>query len=134
MHKAFLNIAAILGILSVMLGAFAAHALKSRLPGDYEDVFQTAVRYQFYHTLALLAVGILFEKFPNARIRWAGYCFITGIVLFCGSLYLMSVLRAANLTGLGRLGIITPFGGAFFIVGWLLILLGVSKKHSSFLP
>jgi uncharacterized membrane protein YgdD (TMEM256/DUF423 family) len=129
MNKNFLSIAAISGCISVALGAFAAHKLKDILSADALNVFQTAVRYQFYHTFALLIVAILYEKFPNKLIKWAGNCFIIGIILFSGSLYGLTILRINDITGFDKIGIITPFGGTFFIVGWLLIFLGVTKKQ-----
>ena len=129
MNKNFLQIAALLGALSVALGAFAAHKLSDLLPADGVTVFETGVRYQFYHTLALLMVAILSEKFPGKAIHRAGNCFIAGIILFSGSLYGLTVLRITETTGLNKLvGILTPVGGLFLIAGWLLLLLGVSKK------
>ncbi|HEX4372348.1 MAG TPA: DUF423 domain-containing protein [Puia sp.] len=129
MNKNFLSIAAISGCISVALGAFAAHKLKDILSADALNVFQTAVRYQFYHTFALLIVAILYEKFPNKLMKWAGNCFIIGIILFSGSLYGLTILRVNDIAGFDKIGIITPFGGTFFIVGWLLIFLGVTKKQ-----
>ncbi len=128
MNKIFLNVAAISGCLCVLLGAFAAHKLKETLPADAVSVFDTGVRYQFYHTFALLFTAILFEKFPNKLMRWSGICFIAGIILFSGSLYALTVLRIYDITGFDKIGIITPFGGTFFIAGWLLIFIGVTKK------
>jgi uncharacterized membrane protein YgdD (TMEM256/DUF423 family) len=131
MNKTFIATAAIFGALSVALGAFAAHKLRDMLPADAVGTFETGVRYQFYHTLALLFVGILYEKFPGKWMRLAGNCFIIGIILFSGSLYALTVLRLAEITGTTRfVGIITPFGGLFFIVGWLLLFVSISKKHN----
>ena len=87
MHKGFLKTAALLGSLSVMLGAFAAHGLKQILLPDELQIFETAVRYQFYHVFALLAVGILYKEFSKKLMQWAGKLFIAGIILFSGSLY-----------------------------------------------
>ena len=128
MHKGFLRTAAVLGVLAVTLGAFGAHGLKKIVPPETLGTFETGVRYQFYHTLALLAIAILFEKFPLRSIRYAGICFITGIVLFSGSLYLLTLLQATNTVGLRGIGAITPIGGVFFIVGWICLFLGVGKK------
>lgn len=128
MNKNFLGVAAISGCLSVALGAFAAHKLKEILTEDALSVFQTGVRYQFYHTFALLAAGILYEKFPNRLINWAGLCFIIGTVLFSGSLYALTVFRIIENVSYDKIGIITPFGGTFLIAGWLLIFLGITKK------
>jgi uncharacterized membrane protein YgdD (TMEM256/DUF423 family) len=131
MHKGFLRTAAVLGVLAVTLGAFGAHGLKKIVPPETLGTFETGVRYQFYHTLALLAIAILFEKFPLRSIRYAGICFITGIVLFSGSLYLLTLLQATNTVGLRGIGAITPIGGVFFIAGWVCLFLGIgSKKHN----
>jgi uncharacterized membrane protein YgdD (TMEM256/DUF423 family) len=128
MNKIFLNFAAISGCLGVALGAFAAHKLRDILSADALSVFQTAVRYQFYHTLALLVVAFLCEKFPNKFMKWAGNCLIIGMILFSGSLYALTLLHVADVTGYDKIGIITPIGGTFLIAGWLLIFLGVTKK------
>ena len=128
MHKGFLRTAALLGLLAVTLGAFGAHGLKKIVPAEAISTFETGVRYQFYHTLALLAIAILFEKFPGKSIQYAGIFFITGIVLFSGSLYALTFLQATNTVGLGGLGIITPIGGLFFIAGWLSLFLGIRNK------
>lgn len=128
MHKGFLRTAAVLGLLAVALGAFGAHGLKKIVPAEAISTFETGVRYQFYHTFALLIIAILFEKFPVKSMRYAGICFITGIVLFSGSLYALTLLQATNTVGLRGIGAITPIGGVFFIVGWLCLFLGVSRK------
>jgi len=128
MNKNFLSIASISGCIAVALGAFAAHKLKDILSPDALNVFQTAVRYQFYHTFALLIVAILYEKFPNKLMKWAGNCFIIGVILFSGSLYALTILRIGDITGFDKIGIITPFGGTFLIAGWLLVFLGVTKR------
>lgn len=131
MHKGFLRTAAVLGLLAVALGAFGAHGLKKIVPAEAISTFETGVRYQFYHTLALLAVAMLFEKFPVRSMRYAGICFITGIVLFSGSLYALTLLQATNTVGLRGLGAITPIGGVFFIVGWLCLFVGVGKGNKA---
>ncbi|MGB4844854.1 MAG: DUF423 domain-containing protein [Ferruginibacter sp.] len=128
MHKPFLKTAAIAGALAVMLGAFAAHGLKQILSADNLQVFETAVRYQFYHVFALLAAGILYKEFPVVFMKWAGRLFITGIFIFCGSLYLLCYVKH-NALPLNWLGAITPFGGAAFIAGWVCLFTGVIKKN-----
>ncbi|MGC4036360.1 MAG: DUF423 domain-containing protein [Chitinophagaceae bacterium] len=128
MHKGFLKTAAALGALAVILGAFGAHGLKQIVPADTVSTFQTGVQYQMYHTLALLAVAIVFERFPNRLIALAGTFFIVGIILFSGSLYALTALKATETVGLNGIGIVTPFGGLFFIAGWLLLFAGLSKK------
>lgn len=128
MNKAFLITAALLGALSVMLGAFGAHALKSKLPADALEIFETSVRYQFYHVFALLAAGILTQYFPGGLINWSGKLFIAGIILFCGSLYLLTYFKASDNQQMNWLGAITPVGGLCFIGGWILLAISFIKK------
>jgi uncharacterized membrane protein YgdD (TMEM256/DUF423 family) len=101
-------VAALLGALSVILGAFGAHGLKKYVPEDTISTFETGVRYQFYHVFALLAVAVLMEKFPGRWLRLAGYFFLIGIVLFSGSLYALTALKATETVGLN--GIIAQPG------------------------
>jgi uncharacterized membrane protein YgdD (TMEM256/DUF423 family) len=128
MHKLFLSIGALLGGIAVALGAFGAHGLKKIVPADTVNTFQTGVQYQMYHSLALVAVAIIFEKFPNKLMVWSGTTFCIGILLFSGSLYLLTILKATGKVGMEGVGIITPFGGLFFIMGWLLLFAGVMKS------
>lgn len=122
MHKGFLKWGALFGMLSVMLGAMAAHALKSKV-GDQElQIFETGVKYQFYHAFALLAVGILYKFYNTRLLKIAGYCFIAGIFLFSGSLYGLMIVKAKSLDGFNWLGPVTPIGGLLFILGWVLML------------
>ncbi|NIG57653.1 DUF423 domain-containing protein [Chitinophaga sp. Cy-1792] len=127
MHKSFLVWAAALGALAVILGAFGAHKLKELVPPESVSTFQTGVTYQFYHVFALIATGILFAYAPGSQMLWAGRCFIIGTFLFSGSLYLLTAMKATQTVGLNGIGIITPIGGVFFIVGWVLLLLSVLK-------
>jgi uncharacterized membrane protein YgdD (TMEM256/DUF423 family) len=128
MNRNFLSIAALLGALSVALGAFAAHKLKEIVGPDTVAIFETGVRYQFYHVFALLFVALLSEKINNKWMLWAGNCFITGIILFSGSLYALTALKIADINHLKLVGIATPIGGVFFIAGWLFLWIGVTKK------
>ncbi len=118
---------ALMAAIAVMLGAFAAHALKARLDATMLAAFETGVRYQFYHALGLLAAGIAYAHFPSKNIRLASTFFIIGTVLFSGSLYAMAFLSMTG-ASLGPAGIITPIGGLFFILGWILMFLGFLKK------
>ena len=127
MHKGFLAVGALLGGVAVALGAFGAHGLKRIVPPETVSTFQTGVQYQMYHGLALIAVAIIFEKFPNRLLNWAGLSFCIGILLFSGSLYLLTFLKATGKVGLEGLGLVTPVGGVFFILGWVLFFLGVRK-------
>jgi uncharacterized membrane protein YgdD (TMEM256/DUF423 family) len=127
MSKRFIQIAAILGALSVAFGAFGAHALKKMIDADSLATFETAVRYQFYHTFALLGTGILYRRMPGKIMEWAGILFISGIVLFCGSLYILAYLSAIQNVGLTGVGAITPLGGVCFIAGWVCICIQAMK-------
>ena len=110
-------------ILAVSLGAFGAHALKTVLSYQQLQTWNTAVEYQFYHALGLIGLGIWSEKTTLQRLNvFAGSFLILGTLLFSGSLYLLA------LTGVTKLGMVTPFGGVFFISGWLLWLLSAAKK------
>lgn len=109
----WIRFTALSGAIAVMLGAFAAHSMKDSLTPQMLDIYQTGVLYQFIHTLALL--GAINLPLKERSLHWAARCFMLGIVLFCGSLYLVAV------TGISVIGIITPIGGSAFIVGWLLL-------------
>lgn len=113
MAKLFITLASLSGMFAVGFGAFGAHALRSRLDENALGVYHTAVQYHFCHSLALLAVGIIALSQPQAALlRSSGWLFIIGIVVFSGSLYLLSI------SGLRWLGAITPLGGLAFIAGW----------------
>ncbi|MBD9656562.1 DUF423 domain-containing protein [Pseudomonas sp. WHRI 8822A] len=112
MVRLWLLLSAFAGFSGVAMGAFAAHGLKSRLSADYLAVFQTGTHYQLIHALALLGVAILALIAPGRLVNLAGGFFAVGIVLFSGSLY------ALTLSGIAKLGIITPFGGLAFLAGW----------------
>jgi uncharacterized membrane protein YgdD (TMEM256/DUF423 family) len=122
MAKTYLLIAALNGFIAVALGAFAAHGLKQRLSPDLLAVFQTGVQYHFYHTLALLTVAILMLHWPQSHsLRWSALLFCLGILIFSGSLYVLSI------TGIRWLGAITPLGGMAFLAGWIALALAVWK-------
>ncbi len=112
MDRTFFVIGAGLGFLAVALGAFGAHALKGKLDSDMLVVFETGVRYQFYHALALLVVGWACAHWSSPLMATAGWLFVAGAVLFSGSLY------ALALTGIKALGAVTPAGGVCFLAGW----------------
>lgn len=117
-----LRLAACSGFVSVALGAFAAHGLKGQLAPAMLEVFQTAVQYQFYHSLAWLLVAVLgLRAGALKRLRFSGFCFATGILLFCGSLYVLA------LSGIHWLGAVTPLGGVAFLLGWLLLATAAGK-------
>jgi len=128
MNKTFLITAALLGALSVVLGAFGAHGLKGRMNAETFEVFETAIKYQFYHVFALLAVGIISQYMPGSFLVWSGRCFIAGIILFCGSLYLLTYFKAAGTEHMNWIGAITPVGGLCFISGWILLAVAVIRS------
>lgn len=110
--------------LAVALGAFGAHALKAGLPPDLMAVYNIGNQYHFYHALGLFAVASAAGLFPGSRfVRWSGAFILAGLILFSGSLYVLS------LTGLRWLGRITPFGGTAFLVGWLLLAAGAWRAR-----
>lgn len=129
MHKGFLVTAAFLGALSVILGAFAAHKLKELLTDEKMlNVFETAVRYQFYHVFALALAGILYASYPNKSIKAAGKLFIAGTIFFSGSLYLLTY-GAVTGVAVKWAGPVTPLGGVMLIIGWVCLGLGMMKKR-----
>jgi len=115
MDKTLLLVGAVAGFLAVALGAFGAHGLRARLSPDMLAVFETGVRYQMYHALAILIVGLILGRLDGWMFRAAAWAFTAGIVLFSGSLYLLA------LTGVTILGAITPIGGLAFLIGWGLL-------------
>lgn len=137
MQKRFLVFSGFSGAMAVALGAMAAHFLKSKvdigiITETNLQTFETAARYQMYHSIALLAVAIYSEKFNPKLIAKAGYCFMVGIVLFSGSLYLIATAGLIGFSDVRLLGPITPIGGMFFIVGWLILAFaGIKRKSPS---
>ena len=120
--KTILIIAGVFGVLSVAIGAFGAHGLGATLTTNNRlDTFETAVKYQFYHTLALFLLGILMINMQSNYLNYAAISFILGMVIFSGSLYTLS------LTNMTWLGAITPIGGLGFILGWIFLNFGASK-------
>jgi uncharacterized membrane protein YgdD (TMEM256/DUF423 family) len=120
--KFFLLLGGINAALVVMLGAFGAHALKARLSVEMMAVYQTGIHYHLFHALGLLVIGLVATQIPAATyLRWSGWLMLAGIILFSGSLYILSI------SGLRWLGAMTPIGGAAFIVAWLLFVIAVSK-------
>jgi uncharacterized membrane protein YgdD (TMEM256/DUF423 family) len=118
MHKGLLKTGAILGALSITLGAFAAHTIKSRVSPDVLAIFETGVRYQMYHVFAIFLTAILHKEFPTKNVVWAGKLFLIGIIIFSGSLYLLTYVKAISANDFLWLGAVTPFGGVAFISGW----------------
>ena len=130
MHKTFLQLAALLGAVSVAFGAFGAHALKKMVSEAAVNIFETGVRYQFYHVFALALVGILYRDFSNKWMLWAGNSFLIGMLLFCGSLYVLTYIKAVDKTNLNWIGAITPLGGLAFIAGWVCMFVGLYRAST----
>jgi uncharacterized membrane protein YgdD (TMEM256/DUF423 family) len=117
--------AALMLALATIVGALGAHALKTRLTADRYEVLQTAVHYQFFHALGLLALGVVAERENGVLLRRAGALLLLGTLLFSGSLYVL-------LAGAPRwLGVVTPLGGVSLIAGWLLAALAFARQRSS---
>ena len=121
MDRLFVTVAALSGLIAVAAGAFGAHALRERLSPEYLAVFETAARYQMYHALALIAAAWASTRWPGPVIQWSGWLFISGTVLFSGSLYGLA------LSGVRWLGAITPLGGLAFMAGWLCLALSAKR-------
>ncbi|MBI3569506.1 MAG: DUF423 domain-containing protein [Gammaproteobacteria bacterium] len=123
--KLFLILGGINAVFVVMLGAFGVHGLKERLSAELLAVFQTGVHYHLFHALGLLAVGLVATQIADSvYLKWSGWLMLVGIILFSGSLYVLSV------SGLRWLGMITPFGGLAFILSWTLFVIAVLKASS----
>jgi uncharacterized membrane protein YgdD (TMEM256/DUF423 family) len=119
LDRVFAGLGAVLALVAVALGAFGAHGLRSRVTPSDLDVFETAARYQMYHSLALFAVAWATTRWPGAQA--AGWFFLAGIIVFCGSLYVLA------LTGQRWLGAVTPLGGLGFLIGWALLAWHIFK-------
>lgn len=124
--KNMLSGAAIAGMLAVVFGAFGAHALKKILEPEQLSAFETAVRYQFYHALLLALISLLGKNKPHLFLTYAAYAAVSGMLLFCGSIYLLSIQHVLNMN-LSFLGPVTPLGGLCFIASWILVFLYATK-------
>ena len=119
--RMFLAVGSTSAFLAVAAGAFGAHALRDRLDDSLLAVFETGVRYQMYHALALLAVAWVMDRWGGGLVTWSGWLFVAGTVVFSGSLYLLA------LTGQRLFGAVTPLGGVAFLAGWVALLVGVIR-------
>lgn len=119
--KIVLTAAAVSGLIAVILGAFGAHVLKGIISPEMLETYKTGVQYQFYHTSALLAAGILMIFNQSKALKWSAYLFILGMILFSGSLYVLAI------SGVKVLGIITPFGGITWIAAWILLIIHCNR-------
>ena len=122
-HKQTLQAGAVFGFLSVALGAFGAHALKPTLIANGSlDTFELAVRYQFFHALALLIIGLIMEKINTRSLNYSASLMVAGILLFSGSLYALA-FQAGKVVAFA-----TPIGGVCFLAGWILLFLSARAK------
>ena len=123
--RGWCQLAALLLALATMIGAIGAHALKGRLSAERYDVLQTAVHYQFFHALGLLGLGLLLDRLPGRALHAAGWLLFAGVLLFCGSLYLI-------LAGAPRIiGVLTPVGGLALIGGWCTLAIALRGRISA---
>ena len=129
-QRKFLVLGSAAAGIAVILGAFGAHALKARLAPDQLAVFETGVRYQMYHAFALFFAAWMAEKVPGPTTSRAGWLFVAGIVLFSGSLYLLSTRSLLGIEGWTWLGPVTPLGGLCFIAGWASLFASALRSGS----
>ncbi|WP_405156059.1 DUF423 domain-containing protein [Paenibacillus sp. FSL K6-0108] len=123
MQRKWMMLGAVLTMLSVAIGAFGAHMLKERIGADAIAVYETGVQYHMIHAIALLIIGLTAGQLgPSTKLKWAARLLFTGIIIFSGSLYVLSI------SGIKMLGAITPIGGVAFIVGWLLFAIDVWQR------
>lgn len=120
MRKIFLRVGSLLALVAVTFGAFGAHLLEGNIPVEHFHNFETGVRYHMYHALAILIVNVLIHFRKTRLLIFAGWFFVAGIILFSGSLYLLSIRSILNVP-VAILGPITPLGGLCQIVGWVLL-------------
>ena len=124
MQKQFIIIGSAMAAIGVMIGAFGAHALKEMLTASNRlDTFETGVKYHFYHSIGLILIGIIANQFPQKDFNIAGYLMLAGVFIFSGSLYILC------LTNIKWLGAITPVGGLLMILGWIFIVIKLSKGN-----
>jgi uncharacterized membrane protein YgdD (TMEM256/DUF423 family) len=121
MDRFFFSAGAIAAFIAVALGAFGAHSLRSKLTPEMLNIFEVGVRYQMYHAVGLMAVAWALVRWPDTNLNGAGWSFIVGIIIFSGSLYLLST------TGIRWLGAITPIGGLAFLAGWAILIWSLNR-------
>ncbi|MBM4761595.1 DUF423 domain-containing protein [Bacillus sp. B15-48] len=120
--KLFIIIGAVNAFLSVALGAFGAHGLEGKVEQKYLETWQTGVTYQMFHAVGLLIIGVLLGHLPaNSLLTWSGWLMVIGIILFSGSLYVLT------LTKISILGAITPLGGVSFLIAWVLLIIAAVR-------
>lgn len=127
MNKRIIITASIFGILAVILGAFGAHGLRSKIGADELKTWETAVQYNFYHVFALLFLST-FSRIKTRLINISYWSFTVGILLFSGSLYILAAKSIINFSNTSLIGPVTPIGGLFFIIGWFTLLLAAIRN------
>ena len=130
MHRYLIRIGAILGALSVMFSAFSAHFLQPIMTAKEFYSFQTAINMEFFHSIGLMILGILGKRYPTPFINWSGIMFIVGIVLFSGSIFLLTLAGSIFDTKISMLGLVTPIGGLALFAGWVMLLLGIPESKN----
>lgn len=130
MHRYLIRIGAILAALSVLFSAFSAHFLQPIMTSKDFYSFQTAVNMEFFHSFGLIILGILGKRYPTSYINWAGILFIAGIVLFCGSIYLLTLANSFFDSTISMLGLVTPVGGLALFAGWVMLLMGIPEAKN----
>ena len=131
MHRRLFMLTACSGILAVIIGAFGAHALVDKIPAASLISYKTGVSYQFYHTLAAMMSLILLLNHKSKYFSWAAVCFLIGILLFSGSIYLLTTKSMTGISFTKIIGPMTPLGGLFFISGWFLLFIGFKKMSKN---
>lgn len=127
MSKRIILTASLCGAIAVIFGAFGAHSLKNVLSAGAVEIWAKGVEYQFYHTFALLFLG-LYASSDDRLLKWSYVFFTLGIILFSGSLYLLATREILNIGFLNYIGPVTPVGGLCFILGWALLFVAASKR------
>jgi uncharacterized membrane protein YgdD (TMEM256/DUF423 family) len=130
MHRILFKTAAFLASLSVILGAFGAHALTDFVSAEDLNSAKTGINYQMFHSIAIFIAGMIYRHYPNKKILWASYFFVIGIILFSGSLYAIVLMKAADVPINSVIAMLTPLGGISFVVGWLCIFMGIPSDES----
>ena len=135
MQRTFFRTAALLAMVSVMLGAFGAHALKALITEQALASFHTATTYMMTHAIALFIVGMMYRHYKKKAMLWSGNFFVMGIIFFSGSIYLRIVLTYLGFEKLNIVNLITPFGGLMFILGWLMLFVAIPpREHHEKVP
>ncbi|MEM9821935.1 MAG: DUF423 domain-containing protein [Bacteroidota bacterium] len=129
MTKKLIQLASLMALLAVVLGAFGAHGLKALITPEKIQVFEVGVRYHFYHSLAIGFIALAMSQFNSKWLERGAWMFLIGILLFSGSLYLLACRAPLDIEHWAWLGPITPIGGTCFIIGWAFIFIGVSKQN-----